>query len=87
MRRVTSASESDLSNPSHTFSATLSVSNRGRAALERLAPVQRQVNDVEFGCLSHEEFALLTGIVDRLIDSGAKAVALQSYLLAELGDR
>ena len=39
-----------------------------QAALERLAPVQRQVNDVEFGCLSHEEFALLTGIVDRLID-------------------
>lgn len=66
---------------------TLSVSNKGRAALERLAPVQRQVNDVEFGCLSHEEFALLTGIVDRLIDSGAKAVALQSYLLAEWGAR
>ena len=64
---------------------TLSVSNKGRAALERLAPIQRQVNDVEFGCLSHEEFALLTGIVDRLIDSGARAVALQNYLLAELG--
>jgi DNA-binding MarR family transcriptional regulator len=62
---------------------TLSVSNKGRAALERLAPVQRQVNDVEFGCLSHEEFALLTGIVDRLIESGARAVALQNYLLAE----
>jgi DNA-binding MarR family transcriptional regulator len=66
---------------------TLSVSNKGRAALERLAPVQRQVNDVEFGCLSHDEFALLTGIVDRLIDSGARAVALQSYLLAELSGR
>ena len=66
---------------------TLSVSNKGRAALERLAPIQRQVNDVEFGCLSHEEFALLTDIVDRLIDSGARAVALQSYLLAELGGR
>ena len=63
---------------------TLTVSDRGRKALERLAPIQRQVNDVEFGCLSHEEFALLTGIVDRLIDSGAKAVALQNYLLAEL---
>jgi len=66
---------------------TLSVSNKGRAALERLAPIQRQVNDVEFGCLSHEEFALLTDIVDRLIDSGARAVALQNYLLAELGGR
>jgi DNA-binding MarR family transcriptional regulator len=63
---------------------TLTVSNKGRAALERLAPIQRQVNDVEFGCLSQQEFELLTNIVDRLIESGARAVALQSYLLAEL---
>ena len=64
---------------------TLTVSAQGRAALERLAPIQRQVNDVEFGSLSREEFELLTGIVDRLIESGARAVALQNYLLAELG--
>jgi DNA-binding MarR family transcriptional regulator len=63
---------------------TLTVSEKGRAALERLAPVQRQVNDVEFGCLSRQEFELLIGIVDRLIDSGARAVALQNYLLSEL---
>lgn len=63
---------------------TLTVSNKGRAALERLAPIQRQVNDVEFGCLSQQEFELLTNIVDRLIESGARAVALQNYLLAEL---
>lgn len=66
---------------------TLTVSARGRAALERLASIQRKVNDVEFGSLSREEFELLTGIVDRLIDSGARAVALQSYLLAELDSR
>ena len=47
---------------------------------------QRQVND-EFGCLSHDEFALLTDVVDRLIDRGARTVALQSDLLAELGGR
>jgi DNA-binding MarR family transcriptional regulator len=63
---------------------TLTVSAQGRAALERLAPIQRKVNDVEFGSLGREEFELLTGIVDRLIDSGARAVALQNYLLAEL---
>lgn len=63
---------------------TLMVSRQGRAALERLAPIQRRVNDIEFGALSREEFELLTGIVDRLIDSGARAVALQNYLLAEL---
>lgn len=66
---------------------TLTVSNKGRAALERLAPIQRQVNDVEFGCLSQQEFALLTGIVDRLIESGARAVALQKYLLSDLAAR
>src|SRR5712671_4934955 len=59
----------------------LTVSADGRAALERLAPIQREVNDVEFGSLSREEFQLLTGIVDRLIESGARAVALQNYLL------
>lgn len=64
---------------------TLTVSKSGRAALERLAPIQRKVNDVEFGCLSHEEFELLTGMVDRLIESGARAVALQNYLLSEIG--
>ena len=61
----------------------LTVSAKGRAALERLAPMQRQVNDVEFGCLNRQEFELLTGLVDRLIDSGARAVALQNYLLSE----
>lgn len=60
----------------------LTVSEKGRTALERLAPIQRRVNDVEFGDLSREEFKLLTAIVDRLIDSGARAVALQNYLLA-----
>ena len=63
---------------------TLTVSAQGRAALERLAPIQRQVNDAEFGTLTRQEFELLTGIVERLIESGAKAVALQNYLLAEL---
>lgn len=63
---------------------TLTVSDKGRAALEQLAPIQRRVNDVEFGCLSRQEFELLTDIVDRLIESGARAVALQNYLLSEL---
>jgi MarR family transcriptional regulator, organic hydroperoxide resistance regulator len=62
---------------------TLTVSAQGRAALERLAPIQRQVNDVEFGTLTRQEFEQLTGIVERLIESGAKAVALQNYLLQE----
>jgi DNA-binding MarR family transcriptional regulator len=62
----------------------LTVSTKGRAALERLAPIQRRVNDAEFGCLGRREFKLLIGITDRLIESGARAVALQDYLLSEL---
>ena len=62
----------------------MTVSGQGRAALERLAPIQRKVNDIEFGGLSRKEFELLTDIVERLIESGARAVALQNYLLAEL---
>lgn len=63
---------------------TLTVSAKGRAALERLAPIQRRVNDVEFGNLTRDEFELLTAIVDRLIDNGEHAVALQNYLLSEI---
>jgi DNA-binding MarR family transcriptional regulator len=64
---------------------TLTVSAKGRAALERLAPIQRRVNDVEFGCLSRQDFETLVGLVDRLIDSSTRAVALQNYLLSEIG--
>ena len=63
---------------------TLTISEKGRAALDRLAPIQRRVNDVEFGGLNRQEFDLLTGIIDRLIESGARAVTLQNYLLSEL---
>ena len=38
----------------------------GRAALEWLAPIQRQVNNAEFGCLDRREFKLLIDITDRL---------------------
>jgi DNA-binding MarR family transcriptional regulator len=62
---------------------TLTVSAKGRAALERLAPIQRQINDVEFGALTREEFTLLGGILDRLIAGAERAVALQRYLTAQ----
>lgn len=58
----------------------LSVTAEGRARLESLAPVQRPVNDVEFGCLSRAEFLSLADMIERLIASGEQAVALQRYL-------
>ena len=58
----------------------LTVTAEGRQRLDELAPVQRRINDVEFGCLSREEFTQLLDLVERLVDSGDRAVALQSYL-------
>jgi DNA-binding MarR family transcriptional regulator len=73
-------------DPSDRRRVTLTVSAKGHAALARLAPVQRQVNDVEFDGLTREEFCFLLDIVDRLITSGDRAVALQNYLASGLGD-
>jgi hypothetical protein len=58
----------------------LTVSEKGDALLAELAPVQRQVNDVEFGCLSQAEFLQLLDLVERLIASSENAVRLQAYL-------
>ena len=64
---------------------SLSVSAQGRRLLERLAPVQRQVNDVEFAPLSRAEFLALLDTIERLIASGTQAVALQRYLAETAG--
>ncbi len=62
----------------------LAVTPEGRARLEALAPWQRQVNDVEFGGLTAEEFRLLGRIVERLVETSEAAVDLQREL--ESGD-
>lgn len=59
---------------------SLTISDEGHDLLEQLAPVQRQVNDVEFACLTREEAEWLLDIMERLIDCGDQAVALQRYL-------
>ncbi|WP_051334301.1 MarR family transcriptional regulator [Bradyrhizobium sp. Ai1a-2] len=59
---------------------SLSVTSRGGELLERLAPTQMQVNDAEFGCLSAREFELLLDLVQRLVESSDRAIALQRYL-------
>jgi DNA-binding MarR family transcriptional regulator len=58
----------------------LRVSEKGDALLAELAPVQRQVNDVQFGCLSQAEFLQLLDMAERLIASSEDAVRLQAYL-------
>jgi DNA-binding MarR family transcriptional regulator len=57
----------------------LEISEKGWALLAELAPVQRQVNDVQFDCLSATEFKQLAKLIDRLIDSSNRALRLQAY--------
>lgn len=58
----------------------LSVTAKGRDLLAQLAPVQREVNDVQFGSLSRAEFEFLLDLLPRLIESSDRAIALQQYL-------
>jgi DNA-binding MarR family transcriptional regulator len=73
-------------DPSDRRRVTLTVSAKGYVLLEKLAPMQRKVNDVEFGPLSREEFKALVDLTQRLIESGDKAVALQTYLLSQMNE-
>ncbi len=62
----------------------LEVSDKGDALLAELAPMQRQVNDIQFGCLKTKEFLDLLDMIERLIDSSESAVRLQTYLANNL---
>lgn len=57
----------------------LEISEEGWARLAELAPVQRQVNDIQFDCLSAAEFKQLSSMIERLIDSSNRALRLQAY--------
>lgn len=59
---------------------SLSLTPRGVALLDSIATLRQRVNDVEFGCLSKQEFRLLIPLVERLVQSGERALALQHYL-------
>lgn len=58
----------------------LTVTDKGKALLAELAPMQQQVNDIQFGSLTAQEFDFLNRIVERLIPGGNQAIALQTYL-------
>jgi MarR family transcriptional regulator, organic hydroperoxide resistance regulator len=58
----------------------LQVTPEGHALLAKLAPVQRRVNDIQFGCLSGEDFGQFLDLLERMITSSEQAVAMQRYL-------
>ncbi len=63
----------------------LTVTQRARDLLATLAPAQRQVNDVEFGTLTAEEFRQLADVVARLVETSQQALLLQRYLAEQAG--
>jgi DNA-binding MarR family transcriptional regulator len=65
---------------------SLAITEKGKELLRQLAPYQREINDVEFACLTKEQFHLLSTIMENLIDCGDKAVALQRYKSTIKGD-
>jgi MarR family transcriptional regulator, organic hydroperoxide resistance regulator len=58
---------------------SLAITEKGKALLRKLAPYQREINDVEFEPLSREDFQAVSRILEALIDSSDKAFALQRY--------
>lgn len=69
-----------LVDPADRRRLRLTVTAAGDALLASLNPMQRQVNDVQFDCLSADDFPRLLGIVERLVESSERAIALQRYL-------
>jgi DNA-binding MarR family transcriptional regulator len=59
---------------------SLVLTDEGRQLLDRLAPRQRRVNDVQFDGLTRKEFDTLLDLVERLIESSDQARSLQKYL-------
>jgi DNA-binding MarR family transcriptional regulator len=68
------------SDPEDRRRVCLRVTAAGHELLSTLAPAQRKVNDVQFGCLSRDEFKQLNSLLERLIESSDQGLALQAYL-------
>ena len=56
------------------------VTAQGDALLSRLAPIQREINDIQFDCLDAADFKRLLSSIDKLVVSSDRAIALQKYL-------
>jgi DNA-binding MarR family transcriptional regulator len=69
-----------LTDPEDRRRLRLVVTAQGHDLLTRLAPIQRQVNDVQFDCLGAGELARLLTSVEKLVESSDSAIALQKYL-------
>lgn len=69
-------------NPADGRSVLVSLTPRGRKALETALPSIRAVNDAFFGKLSADDFARLSSIAARIVEASAGAVLLAHALSA-----
>ncbi|MGH7006242.1 MAG: MarR family winged helix-turn-helix transcriptional regulator [Alphaproteobacteria bacterium] len=69
-------------NPADGRSVLLSLTAKGRSALEAALPQIRAVNDVFFGKLSGEDFMRLSTAAARIVDASAGAVLLAHAICA-----
>lgn len=65
---------------------TISLTEKGIELLDSIASLRQRVNDVQFGCLSREEFRMLVPLIERLVQSGERALALLDYLKSHDAD-
>lgn len=63
----------------------LNVSKKGFAYLAELAPLQRQVNDIQFADLTKAEFRELIRLFKTLVANSDRAIAFQDYLFRTHG--
>jgi DNA-binding MarR family transcriptional regulator len=70
-------------NPGDRRRVLLNTTPKAISLLNKLATVQRPVNDTLFDCLTVEDFKRLRGIVAGLVDCGDRALGLIDYLAAD----
>lgn len=59
---------------------SISLTAKCSELLDSIASLRQRVNDVQFGCLNREEFEMLVPLIERLVQSGERALALLNYL-------
>ena len=64
---------------------SVTLTPKGTALLDSIAQLRRRVNDVQFGCLTREEFQILVPIIERLVQSGEAAMALLDFIKKQDG--
>jgi DNA-binding MarR family transcriptional regulator len=63
----------------------LNVSKKGFAYLAELAPLQRQVNDIQFADLTKAQFHEIVQLLEMMIANSDRAIAFQDYLFRTHG--